>query len=157
MRKIEELKLRIRRQFEGSIPETPNCEKVGEWWEETREFWEKTWDELVLEYYERNAFCFAFLGADNFRYFFGAMMFKCISENQYQVASLDLLLVLWQDYRLGEEMKVDVTTDHMKSIRATLSSQDLDIIEEFFAIRKDSQVDDDMDLVSKFTSFMRLE
>lgn len=154
-REIELLLTEIESQFQSTPPMAPQMAKDSEGWEETQDFWGKTWSELHADLFQKRMDCFAFLGYANFGYFFGALMFNSLIEGRLSNNALDMLLALWH----GEDLSSVLDDGHnpigvpeavARELRAILSEKQKETIERFFAFRRNQIETHDDDLVERF-------
>jgi hypothetical protein len=156
----------LQQAFDQSKPPTiPEPAPLGEGWEETRDFWGKSWHELTLKDFHNNSSCFAYFGDQNFPYFFGALMFHMLRENILNNNALDLLLVLWAHLETdGLEGDVEVTefgrkyvneldefiTHLTKRLKEVLNKHQKELIRVFFQFRWSQLCDNDVAMEKGF-------
>ncbi|MEZ5886874.1 MAG: hypothetical protein R3D56_08340 [Paracoccaceae bacterium] len=158
----EHLALRIRAGFHQKPSNLVwrNYDPSQEGWEETAYFRRKDWSDLALADFNSHPYCFSFFDIRAFPFFWGAMMYISLSEENWECRAQENFLIMWEaldaeptrvhsdsDYELVEKLAVN--------LGQVLTGLRIDIIEEYFDFRRSAGVLHDEEATRSFVASLR--
>ncbi len=145
--KDKELVFRLQSEFQNSRPPVkPNDILPGtEAYDETQAFWCKDWDDLSVQIFDENRYCFGFFPISSFSYFFGALLYHMVREGKYQNAALDMMVTFWDEDAEDENSSVSesgggdvelIKTQYLKRILSSIGVNGVNLLNDFFCLQR---------------------
>ena len=131
-----------------------------EGWDETSYFHQKDWRELAIQDFNSHPYCLSFFAPEAFPFYFGALMYLSIAEQNFECRALENFLTMWEEIPDFDEEVLDASSGSIPEmvvleLREVLSDQQIGIIECYFDFRASWGIDYDRAASTAFVKSLR--
>jgi len=133
---------------------SPTAARGTEAWDETVSVLGLDWQKLSVSKFDANPYFFVFCDSEAFSYYFGALMYHMLIEDNFSSPSLDNFLYIWTD---TAEIEFHVSSDAItevgelaRELSSNLDSKKTNDIKRFFEVRNENEKDGCGDLTNNF-------
>jgi hypothetical protein len=163
---LEDFRISLMKKVKSTFHQSPSTipwqsyQPSQEGWDETTYFRNKDWPDLFIKDFNTHPYCLSFFHIKAFPFFWGALMFISLQQQIWECRAMENFLIMWEDTDLtgilGPDDPVHKNGQQVSAkLKLVLSSNQVDLIDEYFKFRSRVGANLDKDGSRSFVASLR--